>query len=473
MQSKKAYFIGICGKGMSATALLLKELGWEVSGSDDGFYPPVSTYLTEHKIPFIKGYAKNNIPGDADLIVIGKNAKLVPETNEEVQAAFESGKTIRSFPEVIEELVSDTRNLVISGSWGKSTATALLAWCLREVGKDPSYLIGEVTRGFDAHSHIGKGNTFVLEGDEYPSSNWDPTSKFLYYNPHDVLLTSAAHDHVNIFKTQDDFLIPFKTLLSLIPEDGLLVACADEPHALKLAQKYKGATVTYSLGGRTAKWDAQNISYGAETTFDLVSDGKKIISLSTTLLGKHNIQNIVGVSALLLETKLLTPEELAHGIASFQGVERRLILLSPRSSIRVYEGFGSSYQKARAAIDAMGLHFPNQRLIIVFEPHTFSWRNRDMSHWYDDVFDSAARVLVYEPATQGADTHAQLSQEKIVVRIKASGMSAEAIHSNDNGIALIEKIVQPDDIILLLTSGDLGGLIESIPKLVEEKFPKK
>lgn len=469
---KKAHFIGICGKGMSATALLLKQLGWEISGSDTGFYPPVSTYLEKNNIPFARTYSKANIPANVDLIIIGKNAKLVAEENEEVEAAYKSGKPILSFPEVLQSLVAETHNIVIAGSFGKSTCTALVAWVLASAGKDPSYFIGEIARRFATHAHMGSGNTFVLEGDEYPSSNSDSTSKFLYYNPVDVLLTSAEHDHVNVFPTHEAYLVPFKTLLSLIPEDGLLVASADDESARALAQTHVGEKVLYGLSHQDALWSATNMRFEETTTFTLTKNGEKVTDLETTLLGKHNIQNIVGVSALLLEKQLVTPEELAAGVKTFAGVERRLNLFSPNSSVRVYEGFGSSYSKARSAIEAMQLHFPKSRLLVVFEPHTFSWRNRDTLHWYDDVFEGAEQVLVYEPATQGASTHKQLTQEEIVERIEKAGFPTVAIHSKDEGLGVLKRELKPDDIVLLLTSGDLGGLIEAVPVYVEEKFPR-
>jgi UDP-N-acetylmuramate: L-alanyl-gamma-D-glutamyl-meso-diaminopimelate ligase len=146
-------------------------------------------------------------------------------------------------------------------------------------------------------------------------------------------------------------------------------------------------------------------------------------------------------------------------------------LLSPASKVPVYEGFGSSYEKARSAIAATKLHFPARRLIVVFEPHTFTWRNRAAIAAYDDVFAGATKVFIFEPASQGAATHAQLSQDEIVARTRAAGFDAEAI--NDAGAALktLSGMLRQDDVVLLLTSGELGGLIKSIPKLVETKFP--
>jgi UDP-N-acetylmuramate: L-alanyl-gamma-D-glutamyl-meso-diaminopimelate ligase len=470
MAAKKAHFIGISGKGMSATALILREQGWRISGSDEGFYPPVSTYLAKANIPFSHGYKKENIPADADVIVIGKNAKLVPERNEEVRAAFESGKPVKSFPDILSDLTQTTDNVIVAGSYGKSTCTALLSWCLKEAGKDPSYFIGEVTNGFEAYAHAGSGKTFVLEGDEYPSANWDASSKFLHYHPQSVLLTSATHDHFNVYPTHESYLEPFKKLLAALPSNGLLVVNQGEKYARELSAEYPGAKALYSLEDASG-WHAENISYGMPTTFDLYNGSEKVVTLSTSLLGAHNIENIVGVSAMLLVKGLLAPEELKTGIASFKGVKRRLEQLSPKSKVPSMEGFGSSLEKAKSAIAAAKLHFPARRLVVIFEPHTFSWRNRDALSWYDHVFDGAQKVYIYEPASQGASTHAQLTQEEIVERVKNAGFDAEAISDPTAALAAIADAAAPDDVVLLLTSGNLGGLIESVPKMLEEKFP--
>ena len=437
---RKAHFIGIAGIGMSAVAKLLKESGWDISGSDEGFYPPASEYLKKHNLPFNTNYRKENVPKDAEVIVIGKNAKLVPETNEEVKAAYESGIPVKSFAEILGELSQNTENVVIAGSYGKSTVTALISWCLTHAGKDPSYFIGAVPIGME-NAHIGSDNIFVIEGDEYPTSNTDTRSKFLHYHPHDVLLTSAEHDHVNIFKTKKEYLKPFTDLLGMVPDDGIVVA-SDEKSVTELVTEqvteHRNRIVRYGALGKT-DWTAENISYSDNTTFNLMHCGQKVTELSTTLLGKHNVENIVGASAMLLEKKLLTPEELQKGIQTFQGIKRRLDLLSSDSIVPVYEGFGSSYEKAKAAFDAIKLHFPNRRLITVFEPHTFSWRNRDTIHWYDNIFKTSDKVLIYEPASQGAGTHEQLTQEEIVDRVLKSGTEAKAIHNEKEGLAILES----------------------------------
>ncbi len=179
----------------------------------------------------------------------------------------------------------------------------------------------------------------------------------------------------------------------------------------------------------------------------------------------HNIQNILGVTALILEKNLLSFEEIKKGVANFEAVEGRLNQIQTKSGFKIYEGFGSSVDKATSAIDAIAQHFPTKKIKIIFEPHTFSWRNKEAIHWYDTVFKKADLVYVYEPPSHGAHTITQLSQTEIIERIKSSGVDAQAIGSSDT-----DKIIQDtdteNDIILTLTSGDLGNL----PKMIAEKI---
>ncbi len=469
---KKAHFIGICGAGMSAVANLLIEKGWAVSGSDEGFYPPISTYLQKQNIPCLVGYRKENIPPDIDIIVIGKHAKLVPEENEEVREAQRYSEKIKSFPEVLALLTNETENILAVGSFGKSTNTSLLSWILQFNGKDPSFFIGAIPKTPETSSHIGKGEQFIIEGDEYPSANWDSRSKFLFYKPHDILLTSLAHDHINVFPTVSSYIAPYRRLLQQLPDDGLLVACLDGEGVPEFIQETNKKVVTYALQNK-AEWSAQNIIWGEETIFNLVKNGEMVTPIRTSLLGTHNIENIVGVSALLLSKNLVTTEELARAISKFKSITRRLDRKSEQTTIPIYEGFGSSYEKAKSAIAAIKLHFPERRLLIVFEPHTFSWRNRGAIEWYDTIFTPAEKVFIYKPPTHGADTHEQLTLTEIIDRVRNTGKDVTGFEHASEGQVTIMNSVEKNDVVLLLTSGDLGGLIETLPKASEKNFPRK
>jgi UDP-N-acetylmuramate: L-alanyl-gamma-D-glutamyl-meso-diaminopimelate ligase len=214
---------------------------------------------------------------------------------------------------------------------------------------------------------------------------------------------------------------------------------------------------------------AANIVFGEVTRFSLMKDGEQVALLSTTLLGRHNVEDITAASAYVLSRELLTPEQLAEGIATFTGVRRRLDRVAPGSRLRVFEGFGSSYEKAISAIDAIRLHFPDRRLVVVFEPHTFGWRNRANLHWYDTVFNSASLVFVAPLARQGAGTHEQLTQDEVMSRIGASGIAAQVYdpaHPEE-----VSAVLSEDDVVLILSSGDLEGSLPALIASLTEKFP--
>ncbi|KKW20497.1 MAG: hypothetical protein UY84_C0001G0238 [Candidatus Adlerbacteria bacterium GW2011_GWA2_54_12] len=464
MHWKKAHFIGIGGVGMSAVAKLLKDIDTEVTGSDEEIYPPILDFLKQQGFSYKTPYAAINIPRDADLIVIGKNAKLVPESNEEVAAAFASGKTILSFPEVLGELSKKKETIVVAGSYGKSTCAALLAHCLESAGLEPSYFIGAVPIPPNVSAKIGAGNIFVLEGDEYPSSNTDPRAKFLHYHPSHALITPLAHDHFNVFPTPADYLRPFYDLAQLTKS---LVACTEGPLSKEFIYSISNP-VTYGL--HEGDFHAADIVWGEKSYFNVLQNNAVVTNVETSLLGEHNVQNIVGVAALLFSKNIMSPEQFASAVASFKGIKRRLDRKSEKTSIPIFEGFGSSLEKLRSAIAAMRLHFPARRLIVVFEPHTFSWRNRDALPWYDIAFAGADRVYIFDPPRGGKET--QLSLKEMTARVQESGITATGVAAANEALAAVEKELRSNDAILLSSSGELGGLIESIPRLAEQKFPK-
>ncbi len=475
---KSSHLIGLCGAGMSAVAYLLKERGDVVTGADEGFYPPVSDYLTKIGQECLVGYKAENLPEDPDLIVIGKNAKLVPETNPEVAAAFAQHKDkIRSFPEVLADLTADRQRTVIAGSYGKSTLTSLITHCLVQAGKAPGYFIGAIPNDLEHSSSLGGDGPFVFEGDEYPSANWDDRPKFVHYQPHTVVLTSATHDHVNIYPTIEDYHRPFTDLLQgLQDRSGTLVGCIDEHHAARFFHEYMGPKISYGLQPG-CNFSAANIVLGdplteTPTRFDLCAGAEILANMATSQMGRHAVQNICGAAAYLLGQNILTQEELRQGVATFSGLARRLDRKAKTSALPIYEGFGSSYEKARAAIDAMKAHFPDRRLVAMFEPHTFTWRNKDALSQYDTAFEGTQTVWLYAPPTQGADTHAQASLEDIHTRLSAAHPDVRTFGkgaTND----ILETLDPQTDVLLILSSGSFDGTLSGFLAAAPGRYPAK
>ncbi len=450
---------------MSAVAKILQDSGWSVTGSDEGVYPPISDVIARYGIPIADGYAAQNIPGGVDKIVIGMNAKLVPETNPEVAAAYASGKRA-SFPDVLEELTEVSENIVVAGSFGKSSCAALTAWSLKHAGKDPSWFVGAESKDLVDNGHRGDGAYFVLEGDEYPACHWNKQSKFLQYNVSHLLLTSGSHDHINIFPTLHEYLKPFAKLVARVPSAGKLVACATGEH-LPALLAVRDDIVWYAREfQKGVRWWAENVQPGERTTFTLIHQERPVIELSLGLLGAHNVENAVGVAALLLETGALTPEEVSAALGAFTGVKRRLERLTPEGSLPIYNDFGSSFPKCRAGLDAIFAAFPERRVTVIFEPHTFSFRNRAMQHWYDTLFLGAARVLVLPPPGQGQTTHEQVSHTEIVERIQAAGVEAVEIIDADQLLKESARASDPErDLILIESSGGVLSVLDTLVTL--------
>lgn len=467
--TKNIHFIGICGAGMSAVAILLKKLGWNVSGSDDNFYPPVSILIEKSGIKLFRGYRKENISTKIDIIIIGKHIGLSPQDNEEVRSAFQGKANVMSFPELLGSITKDRDNIVVAGSYGKSTCSALLAWCLDKAGQDPGYFIGAIPLTPNKSSNFGKGHLFVLEGDEYPSSNWDNRSKFIHYHPRHLLLTSLAHDHLNVFKTVDDYRQPFKKLIRLLPANGTLVACVDGNGVVETLKKLKVNAILYGSREKGAFWYVKNQRCGEISSFDIFKNNKKIASIKTRLLGRHNMENILGVGTLLLENKLITPKEFTHAVYTFKSPTRRLDKKSDKTTIPIYEGFGSSIDKARAAIETMGLHYPDRKLITLFEPHALSWQLKSALPWYDQIFTFADDVLIYWPEQKRSND--SIGLDDILSQAKKPD-HVRRFRSVAEGLKLMKESLNKNSAVLILTSGGFDGMINKATSLLEKEYPK-
>ena len=462
----RIHFTGIAGAGMSAVALMMRSAGHEVSGSDEDVFPPMSTYVEGLGFPFHRRFAAENLPQGLDLLVLGTSAKLGAEANPEVVAARAAGVRITTFAELLGETTAARDVTVVAGSFGKSTCSALAAHILDQAGADPGWMVGAISPSLPATGQWGAG-PMILEGDEYVVSTTDRRSKFALYAADHLLLTSLIHDHVNVFPTFAQYEAPFRELLRRLPEEGLAVL-RDHPAIRAVAHETRARVVWYDAEPCEG-WHARDIVYGETTSFELVAPHGRTIRLATGLLGAHNVENIVGVAALLLERGLVSEDALAAGVASFAGIRRRLDRLTGASRVPLIEGFGSSYEKARSAIEAMRLHYPDRPLVVVFEPHTFSWRSRDALPWYDTVFEGVEQVLLIPPPTHGAASHHQSTFDEIIARIASAGVAVQGVADARSATQVLSHLTG-GEVVLLLSSGPLLGLPDSLPPVFDRLY---
>lgn len=459
------HVLGIAGAGVSALASILVSQGARVTGSDEGVFPPVSTYLERLGVPFHTRFAAENVPDDLDLAIVGTTAKLGSE-NPELAELTRRGVPMRTFAAQLGQMTQGRENLVVAGSFGKSSLCALLAFVVRNAGLDPGHFIGAVPLDLPVTGHWGTHPLFIMEGDEYVVSLADRRSKFELYAPAHALISSLVHDHVNMFPTFEAYAAPFAKLVAAVPEDGLLVCARGHE---RLAQIVEGRKIVWYGADPGEGYGAQNIVLGEVTRFDLVTPAGGRAPIETQLLGRHNIENIVGAAAFVLERGLMSPGLFAEGVAKFRGVSRRLDKKTTASRIPAYEGFGSSYEKARSAIEAISAHFPNRRQVVVFEPHTFSWRNRDALGWYDTVFRGVDCVFMLPPPMIGADDR-QIDQAAIIQRVAMSGAAVIGARDAADVLQGLSARLKGDEVVLLLSSGPLEGLAVSAPALLDRMF---
>ncbi|MGI9169498.1 MAG: Mur ligase domain-containing protein, partial [Caulobacteraceae bacterium] len=287
------YFLGIAGAGMSALASILVSEGHGVRGSDTGVFPPVTDQLDRLGVAWHVGFHAGAIPREIDAAVVGASAKLDLANNPELAELERRGVPRFSFPGFLGRHTLGRDNIVIAGSFGKSTLTALAAVAMREAGRDPGYFIGAVPLDLESAGRGGSDAAFLIEGDEYIVGGADRRSKFLLYHPARLLISSLVHDHLNVFPTLQSYEAPFAELIAGLPDDTLLVcAHAHRPlHRLTAGRK----VAWYGLDPCPG-YHAEAVETGEITRFDLVTPGGARVALETELLGRHNIENIVGVA---------------------------------------------------------------------------------------------------------------------------------------------------------------------------------
>ena len=339
----RIHFTGVAGAGMSAVALMMRDAGHQVSGSDADVFPPMSTYVAGLGFPVTYRFDEANLPADLGLLVLGASAKLGGADNPEVTAARARGIKITDFATLVGEATAGRVNTVIAGSFGKSTCTALMAHILRQAGVDAGWMIGAISPSLPATGHWGTARDMVLEGDEYIVGNGDPRSKFALYHPDHLLLTSLIHDHVNVFPTFADYEAPFRKLLAELLRGGVAVM-RDHP-AIRAVEHLTPARIVWYDTKACEGWFSRDVTYGETSSFTLVAPDGRQVTITTSLLGEHNIENIVGVAAYLLERDLVTESALVAAVASFQGIRRRLDRLTTTSRVPIIEGFGSSSKR--------------------------------------------------------------------------------------------------------------------------------
>ncbi|MDP6933782.1 MAG: Mur ligase family protein, partial [Myxococcota bacterium] len=318
------HIMGIGGTAMAALAGMLVDAGCEVTGSDTGVYPPMSDYLDDLGIRVMEGYRAENLTHHPDLVVVGNVIRAIYA---EAEALVSSDLPYTSFPGLLGgHFMNQTRNIVVSGTHGKTTTTSLIAWLLEAAELAPGFLVGGVAKNFDRTARAAGGKLFVIEGDEYDTAFFDKEPKFLHYRARTAILTSIEFDHADIYENLEHCQQSFEKLVRQLPENGCLVARWDHE---AVAQVARNATCEIRRYGPGQSWDGQIEDIDPQTgtmLFTVTRDGIRFGEFRTSLVGEHNLYNQVAAIAAL-DREGLKAETLARGFESFQGIKRRQEIL--------------------------------------------------------------------------------------------------------------------------------------------------
>jgi UDP-N-acetylmuramate: L-alanyl-gamma-D-glutamyl-meso-diaminopimelate ligase len=461
----KVHLIAICGVGMSALAGLLREAGHAVTGSDQNIYPPASTLLAELGIPVLEGYDPARLDG-VDLVVVG-NAVL--RTNVEAAAATARGLTLVSFPQAVARFfLSGRRPLVVAGTHGKTTSSAMLAWVLEHAGRAPGFLIGGAPRDLGRSFARGSGPWFVIEGDEYDSAYFDKEPKFLHYRPELLLLTAVEFDHADIYRDLEHVKGAFRKLLAILPPGAPLVACGDFPHVLEVVDERQARVRRFGLGEGN-EWRVTDLVDDGMTRFTVRRHGRPVAAVTLRTPGAINARNALGVLLLAIEAGVGWEEGIA-ALAEFHGVQRRQEVVAEVGGVTVIDDFAHHPTAVAGTLEALRLRYPDRRLRAVFEPRSNTSRRRLFQAEYVTALtraDEAVLAAVYAKATDPLPPAERLDPEALVAEVSRRGTPARLI----DGVPAIRDYLldsaRSGDVIVIMSNGAFGGL----PKLVAGGLP--
>ena len=450
------HLIAICGTGMAALARMLKSAGYRVTGSDANVYPPMSTMLERQEILYQVGFRPENIEPDTDLVVIGN---AVSKTNPEVLAVLERGIPYRSFPQALAEFfLKDRIPIVVAGTHGKTTTSAMMSWVLECAGLDPGFLIGGWVKNFDANSRPGTGRYFVVEGDEYDTAFFDKGPKFLHYQPHDVILTSIEFDHGDIYNSLDEIKAVFRAFVRLIPSDGILFAADDEPNVRDVIRDLSYPVFLYGLDS-SSRWHAERVRFDSEgVSFHVVDGARDLGPFRSPMVGRHNLMNALGVIGLA-STLGLSVNAIKKGIESFQGVKRRQEVVGEMKGVIVMDDFAHHPTAIRETLAGLRLRYPHHRIWAVFEPRSATSRRAIFQKEFSQAFDSADQIVIadlFAPEKLAAEQ--RLDPKRVVEDLQSLGKDAAFIPTADEIVRTLARQLRSGDLVCVMSSGGFDGI---------------
>ncbi|MFZ1986306.1 MAG: UDP-N-acetylmuramate--L-alanine ligase [Desulfatitalea sp.] len=453
---RSVHLIAICGTAMGALACMLKEMGYGVTGSDQHVYPPMSDFLRGKGIHIFEGFNADHLAARPDLVVVGN---AVSKENPEAKAVQALALPYCSMPQAINHFAAaGKRQIVVTGTHGKTTTSSFIAWMLFCAQLDPSFLIGGILVDFSSNYRVGGGSWIVLEGDEYDTAFFDKGAKFFHYTPDVAVLTSVEFDHADIFNDLDHVKQTFRKFLERLAPQADLVAFDADENIAELLPVVQCQIVGYGNRPNT-EWTLGAVRIAPPYThFKVYRHGQPYGDFKTRMIGTHNLSNLLAGVAVAHRLKI-GDAALAHALESFKGVRRRQEVRGIKNDIVVIDDFAHHPTAVRETIHAVKSFYGQRRLVAVFEPRTNSSRRNVFQSVYPACFAGADEICIRQaPLLEKIPAEQRFSSSRLVDDLRAQGKSAHFFQDTDAIITFLRDRARPGDVLLIMSNGGFDNI---------------
>ena len=462
----RVHLIGICGTAMATLAALLKSRGYDVRGSDQNVYPPMSDFLQQQGIVTLPGYQPAHITADIDLVVVGN---AISRGNLELEEVLNRKIRYCSLPEAVRDhFLWGARSIVIAGTHGKTTTTSLTGWLLAHGGADPHVFVGGIAENFESSYRVGGGREIVIEGDEYDSAFFDKTAKFLKYLPDIAVVNNIEFDHADIYPDLAAIRLAFQRFVNLVPQRGLLLLGADDAEALALRGRAPCRVETFGVANG-ADWQAHDLRVtGTATSFSVRRGGDPIGSFELPLLGTYNVRNALAAIAVGAALGLNT-DTLAEGLRRFKGVRRRMQLRGTAAGVMVYDDFAHHPTAIEETLEAVRSAFPAGKVWAIFEPRSATACRRIFQSDFARALSRADRVVLPAVFRSSLPPDQRLSAEQLIADLQATGVDARYIPKADDIVPVVAREAREGDLVVIMSNGSFDDIHQKLLAALEAR----
>jgi UDP-N-acetylmuramate: L-alanyl-gamma-D-glutamyl-meso-diaminopimelate ligase len=477
-ENKHIHLIGICGTAMASLAGMLKQKGFQVTGSDAAAYPPMSDFLNDLGIPVAQPFHVKNLEPRPDLVVIGN---AISRGNVELEYVLDQRIPFCSLPQLLhDEFLKGKEVLVVAGTHGKTTTTSMLAWIFHSAGLEPSFLIGGIAENFGSSFRLGTGKYFILEGDEYDTAFFDKGPKFLHYFPDAIILTSVEFDHADIYKDLDAVETAFRRLVNLIPRRGRIIAFdgvagehTDSPSLERCLAKAFCPVERYGAGA-AANWKVTNLRLDpGRTAWNVEHNGERWAEFEFALAGEYNVWNATAAAAMASSCGIPV-DKIAAALKSFKSVKRRLEVKAQVHGITIIDDFAHHPTAIAGTLKALRARYPGSRLWAVLEPRSNTLRRRVLQSDLARSLAQADQIVVANVfRSEAVPENERLELPALASEIQQNGRPARLLADADAIVQTIAPELRSGDVVAILSNGGFGGIYEKLPARLKQLAEKQ